>query len=47
MVRIAVAGGAGQVGKAIVEGLVAHSGHEVYVLSRSVCQRQFPFLLVT
>ncbi|VUC27797.1 unnamed protein product [Clonostachys rosea] len=35
MVRIAVAGGAGQVGKAIVEGLVAHGGHEVYVFSRS------------
>ncbi|KAK7227570.1 hypothetical protein V2G26_015573 [Clonostachys chloroleuca] len=35
MVRIAVAGGAGQVGKAIVEGLVGHGGHEVYVLSRS------------
>ncbi|CAG9988028.1 unnamed protein product [Clonostachys byssicola] len=35
MVRIAVAGGAGQVGKSIVEGLVAHGGHEVYVFSRS------------
>lgn len=33
---IAVAGGAGPVGKAIVDGLIAHGGHTVYVLSRSV-----------
>lgn len=33
---IAVAGGTGQVGKALVDGLVAHGGHKVYVFSRSV-----------
>ncbi|VUC23602.1 unnamed protein product [Clonostachys rosea] len=34
MVIIAVAGGTGPVGKCIVEGLVQHGGHKVFVLSR-------------
>lgn len=33
---IAVAGGGGQVGRALVDGLIAHGGHTVYVLSRNV-----------
>lgn len=33
---IAVAGGLGQVGRALVNGLVTHGGHKVYILSRSV-----------
>ena len=43
MVVVAVAGGAGPVGKAIVDGLVEHGGHTIYVLSRSV---RIPLLLV-
>jgi NAD dependent epimerase/dehydratase family enzyme len=35
MTIIAIAGGMGQVGQALVEGLVQH-GHEVIVLSRKV-----------
>jgi NAD dependent epimerase/dehydratase family enzyme len=36
MAVIAVAGGMGPVGQALVEGLVQH-GHEVTILSRKVC----------
>ncbi|KZL81204.1 nmra-like family protein [Colletotrichum incanum] len=35
MVIIAVAGGSGAVGRTIVDGLVAHGGHNVFVLSRT------------
>ncbi|KXH35180.1 hypothetical protein CNYM01_10080 [Colletotrichum nymphaeae SA-01] len=35
MAIIAVAGGTGAVGKTIVEGIVAHGGHRVFVLSRT------------
>ncbi|TEA19650.1 Oxidoreductase BOA1 [Colletotrichum sidae] len=35
MAIIAVAGGSGPVGRSIVDGLVAHGGHKVFVLSRS------------
>lgn len=37
MAVIAVAGGMGQVGRAIVDGLLKH-GHKVIVLSRKVLQ---------
>lgn len=36
MAVIAVAGGTGAVGKTIVEGILAHGGHRVFVLSRTV-----------
>ncbi|KAJ0329158.1 hypothetical protein COL5a_004392 [Colletotrichum fioriniae] len=35
MAIIAIAGGTGAVGKTIVEGIVAHGGHSVFVLSRT------------
>ncbi|GKT52828.1 NmraA like family protein [Colletotrichum tofieldiae] len=35
MAIIAVAGGSGSVGRTIVDGLVAHGGHNVFVLSRT------------
>ncbi|KAF6822214.1 nmrA-like family protein [Colletotrichum musicola] len=35
MAIVAVAGGSGPVGRTIVDGLVAHGGHKVFVLSRS------------
>lgn len=47
MAVIAVAGGMGQVGRAIVDGLVKH-GHKVIVLSRKVCEElliHFPMSL--
>jgi uncharacterized protein YbjT (DUF2867 family) len=40
MAVIAVAGGMGQVGQALIEGLVQH-GHEVIVLSRKVWHGSF------
>jgi nucleoside-diphosphate-sugar epimerase len=36
MVRVAVAGGTGHVGRAIVEGLVESQEHEVFVFTRKV-----------
>ncbi|TDZ24358.1 Oxidoreductase BOA1 [Colletotrichum orbiculare MAFF 240422] len=35
MAIVAVAGGSGPVGRSIVDGLVAHGGHKVFVISRS------------
>lgn len=35
---VVVAGGSGPVGRTIVDALVAHGKHEVFVFSRSVSQ---------
>ena len=45
MATIAVAGGLGQVGRALVEGLVQH-GHKVLVLSRKVMMMIFKYMLL-
>ena len=34
---IAVAGGSGGLGRALVEAVLKRGGHEVFVLSRQVC----------
>lgn len=36
MAIVAVAGGSGAVGRTIVDGLVAHGKHKVFVFSRTV-----------
>lgn len=36
MVRVAIAGGAGHLGRTLVEGLVESRNHDVFVLSRKV-----------
>lgn len=36
MVIVAVAGGTGQLGRAIVEELINHGGHKVLILGREV-----------
>jgi nucleoside-diphosphate-sugar epimerase len=36
MVRVAIAGGTGHLGRTLVEGLVESGGHDVFVFSRKV-----------
>ena len=35
--NIAIAGGTGNIGRAIFEELVAHGGYKVFILGRKVC----------
>jgi len=44
MVHVAIAGGTGHVGHALVDGLVKSREHEVFVLARQACRTFFqPF----
>jgi uncharacterized protein YbjT (DUF2867 family) len=37
MVKIAIAGGAGNVGQEVIDALLARNKHEILILSRKVC----------